>query len=403
MSSPLTSAAPGDVVNVGSLGGESEAYSINNAGQVAGRYLMRLNPNTAAWRAFRYAPGPGGGDLMEDLGTLGGVNSQALGINDLGQVTGSATIAGDRVSHAFRYTGAPGSPGNMEDLGTLGGNFSQGQSINNFGQVAGGSYLGGDFFMRAFRFTGAPGTVGVMEHIGSFGGQDSYAFGINNSGQVTGYADTPGTIKRHTFLYSGPPGAAVMTDVDDAGITVAGLGGPYIHGHGMAINDTGQIAGYRKVFGAHQAVLYSGTPGPDWVVGLNGMGGTINEALGINEQGFVVGVVERPFDVGGGTSAALWLTDTDHTFVNLDTWLDDTNPTQGAYWSLSRATDINDFGLITGYGNYDDGPGGLSDGQRAFVLDASGFVVPEPGAAGLVGIAGATMLLRRRRRSQVWG
>jgi probable HAF family extracellular repeat protein len=53
---------------------------------------------------------------MQDLGTLGGAGSNAVAINDLGQVTGDAdTSAG--LQHAFRWT----TFGGMRDLGTLGG------------------------------------------------------------------------------------------------------------------------------------------------------------------------------------------------------------------------------------------------------------------------------------------
>jgi hypothetical protein len=51
--------------------------------------------------------------------------------------------------------------------------------------------------------------------------------------------------------------------------------------------------------------------------------------------------------------------------------------------------------LITGVGNYDDGPGGLSDGNRAFVLDASNLV-PEPGSFALLSLAAFPFLCRRR-------
>ena len=53
---------------------------------------------------------------MVDLGTLGGAYSQAVAVNDNGQVVGSSRLA-ERRAHAFSWTAA----GGMVDLGTLGG------------------------------------------------------------------------------------------------------------------------------------------------------------------------------------------------------------------------------------------------------------------------------------------
>ena len=56
---------------------------------------------------------------MQDLGTLGGTDSDGTAINDAGQVTGTSTLTGDfttQTQHAFLWDGAT-----MRDLGTLGG------------------------------------------------------------------------------------------------------------------------------------------------------------------------------------------------------------------------------------------------------------------------------------------
>src|SRR5207248_5420783 len=68
-----------------------------------------------------------------DLGTLGGLTSRPLDINDAGDVVGYSTDAGGN-TRAFLYRA-----GVMNDLGTLGGATAQATRINNHGQIIGTS------------------------------------------------------------------------------------------------------------------------------------------------------------------------------------------------------------------------------------------------------------------------
>ncbi|BBL58575.1 hypothetical protein [Methylomonas koyamae] len=119
---------------------------------------LLLSLNTLTAQATTYS--------VTDLGTLGGGDSYARGINAIGQVVGDVYPAGNGANHAFLY-----SNGAMQDLGTLGGTYSYATGINASGQVTG--YSAGHAFLYS---------NGAMQDLGTLGGTYSYAAGINDSG-----------------------------------------------------------------------------------------------------------------------------------------------------------------------------------------------------------------------------
>jgi probable HAF family extracellular repeat protein len=380
------SAAPGDIYNLGTLSGSqvTEPTAINNSGQIVGWAEV---PQVGS-RAFLYTGTPGAGGTMINLGTLGGSWSEATDINDAGQIAGRTGNG-----RAFLYTGTPGAGGTMHDLGTLGGISSDARGINDAGQVVGGSSTAPFNLQYGFLYSGTPGAGGAMANLGSLpGGGQSFAFAINNSGQVTGEARVlkePAVAPMHAFLYTGTPGAGgAMVQIVDAGRS----------SQGVAINDAGQVTGNIVLDDSGVQTVgfrYSGSPSTGGSMReLDTLGKSAGRAEDINDAGVVAGWVSN-FSNGSDYIAALWLNDSVGTPVNLDAWLDATNPQLGSSWTLWGALGINDHGMVTGVGYYNDGPGGLSDGQRPFLLDASG-IVPEPSGISLC-IAGAAALLRRRR------
>jgi probable HAF family extracellular repeat protein len=82
--------------------------------QIAGRPVALL-----AWlfAALAGNAAAGGKPVAIDLGTFGGTESQAVFVNDHGEVIGTSNLAGDTGAHAFLWTQS----GGMIDLGTLGG------------------------------------------------------------------------------------------------------------------------------------------------------------------------------------------------------------------------------------------------------------------------------------------
>jgi probable HAF family extracellular repeat protein len=269
--------------NLGTLGGTpinsglfSEGTGINDVGQVVGEACI---PG-GAYHAFLWTTngtdGPLSNPQMKDLGTLGGSNSNAYGINPTSshgvQVVGvSDTVSGQQ--HAFLWqngvmtdlgtgtayaindagqvvgfagTGTQGhaflwQKGVMINLGTLGGSASWARAINASGQVAGQSYLKNGTEFHAFRWTpktpndttGKMADLGALNNLGSI--KDSAAYGINDSGYVVGNAGN-GTPSQDAFYWPGTGGLQNLNDLVPANSmfldTAAG------------INNTGQIAGY---------------------------------------------------------------------------------------------------------------------------------------------------------------
>jgi probable HAF family extracellular repeat protein len=221
---------------------QNAACAINDAGQIVGQ--------DDAGNAFIYYNG-----TMQELGNLGGTGSTALGINNSGQVVGSANTVGGN-THAFLYSG-----GVMQDLGTLGGSDSSALAINNAGLIVGNA-VGASLLPHAFLYSG-----GLMQDLGNLIGHQylSSAQGINNEGQVVGYWAFDPINPYHAFLYSG----GTVTDLN----TVIDSSSGWTLQDATGINDQGQIVGYGlNSSGQQDAFLLTPTPEPA-TVSLLALGG----------------------------------------------------------------------------------------------------------------------------------
>jgi probable HAF family extracellular repeat protein len=258
--------------DLGTLGGaQSEAFGINNLAQVVGGAFVP----SGVEHAFLWTKATG----MRDLGTLGGSSSRASAINDNGQVVGYAyTVAGEK--HAFLWTATDG----MRDLGTLGGIYSEARAINENGVIVGGSYLSGGGSGVACLWSG-----GVIERLdGTF----TFATGVNNALQVVGYTYPLNATTASLWTKSG----GVWTS--------EAIPAPISGGSSMAygINELGQIVGGFRLttgeLGAFSWTRESGSKELPWITR-----GTGAQGYAISNQGRLAG---KAWDRSGSSHPAFW-------------------------------------------------------------------------------------------------
>jgi hypothetical protein len=256
--------------------------------------------------------------VLEEVPSLGGVESYATAISDSGWVVGGGQLSnGTRQALRFR-------DGHIEALGTLPGlAYSAAYAVNNSGDAVGVCSAASNLYGSS--------SVAVLFRQGQVIRLDSgtptsssSASGINDAGEIAG-----------SRLFNAPAFYGAARWVPDAGgtgferqlITPPGS----CFSYGLCINQAGVIAGYAAPSGACGTNLaFVGTP--ERAVLLPTLGGENAQAQAINDLGDVVGLSE---DSQMHNRATLWH---DGRAVNL-----------GTLGGASFATGINNEGVVVGY------------------------------------------------------
>lgn len=291
-------------------------------------------------------------------------DTAALGINSSGEICGEGMLDGQ--VHAFAY-----SHGVLNDLGFLGGIFSEAYSINDSGDLAvgwqsadssecedlllsreGAKRLGGipGAFMDTMAINSRGDVVGwgqYDETVGQFGFAaidgnyqffgDKMPVGIDDDGDIAGTLEYPRTVDgerittKHAYLYS----RGVYQDVSLL------LGDPAINSEAHGMNNQGDVVGwFNRPRGRLHSFLYS--KGKVTILGTGGYQGSIAEA--INDNGLIVGSLvlsSDPLRLGVFFSQNGQL---ENLADLVDGHLRD--------WGYMRVYGINDDGWIVGFGEY---------------------------------------------------
>lgn len=280
-----------------------------------------------------------------------GDGSMALAINDSNQ---AVVNFNDR---AYVWTLS----GGLQDLGDLGGGKSSGYAINNLGQIVGESFIN-ETTSHAFLWQS-----GVMQDLGALSGSvKNLASSINNGGQVVGgslfgdgtisaFIRTPNVSLQPLDLQGGFP----FKIIDDGRIvgqknnrpalwTAPGPGQDlgmltgYTYGEAMGMNQNGQVVGHVQQdpdsITPCRAFSWTQSGG---IKDLGTLGGADSRAFTINKAGYIVGwsdTVDR-------TRGCLWTPTGDK--INLDAAVIN-KPVD--VW-IGDAMGINTSGVIVGQGN----------------------------------------------------
>lgn len=274
---PAQAVTPYSITALNKLPGtlESRAFGLNDVGQVVGDSRLDRSGNIGQARPVIWDASSGGSEFINpvELWSDPQIGGSAADINNSGVVvgrygSGSGTpLPGPGVpfGRGFVWDSVNG----RQDIGLEPVGNTQAVSINDAGQVVGTSEVltdigGTNFFIpRAFIWDEV---IGVQE-VGDLGGNFSFATDINSQGQVVGYGDNPAGSERG-FVWDATNGIQELPSLAGGEVRA------------MAINDNGQVLGFEFGTGAFIWDAINGTqPIPIGGIDINNLTQVIGGAV----------------------------------------------------------------------------------------------------------------------------
>jgi len=343
------------VHEIPTLGGDrSTALGVNNAGQVVG---------SARNAQGLFQPILWENGVVTNLNPFPGTQGNANAINNNGEIVGFINSTPGTTQRGFYWNA-----GSLTLLEPASGNpnhFTEAHGINDHGQISGSAQVAGPNGFQAFiwdRDNTAP--VISVPQVSGTGAGFSAGYYINNNGQMTGYYQS-------NLGFEQPWRGFVYQTSNNLATDIGTLGDDNSYVEAWDINDKGHVVGYSdtNLFFSTRAFILT----EDGMQNLGTLGGDFSSALGINNDDWVVGTSSNDL---GQNRAFLWR---DGVMEDLNDFID---PDSG--WVLERAQGISDTGWIVGLGQ-------LNGEFRGFAI-----FIPAPGAGLLFGLAGFAAARRRR-------
>jgi probable HAF family extracellular repeat protein len=342
---------------LGTLGGDSKAYALNDNGMVVGK---SYNSSTSQMESAIW-----NGGVVQSLGVTG----IARGVNNNGTVvgeTGSADLF-QPTGYAYSWT----SSGGVKDLGTLGGAQSGAYDINEAGVITGFAWPPGAQFS-----TYGQGFIyqdDTMSPLGTYNHPDGYSrgHGINDSNQIAG--------RSSDGVFGGNPKYATYWDENQNLNQFQNAAG---YSTAEQINNNGLIVGTTRQVSTGNILLAAtwDTAGNEQILNAGIFGSRVWSA---NDSDVLVGYSQI---ASGADNRRAFVSFDGTNIVDLNSIIDLSGT---GLVSLNEAIDINENGDIVGVGITSTGE------ERAFILTTA---VPVPAAVWMFGSALGVLGWMRRRK-----